>query len=61
MAFTLLMFVVLVVSFALMFMLVKFTENVIATNDPTSQLSGEVGKGSVGRETMTTPRQVGAS
>jgi len=36
MAFTALMFVVLIVSYALMFGLVKFTENVIATPESVS-------------------------
>ncbi len=36
MALTVLMFVILIVSYALMFGLVKFSENVIATPEPVS-------------------------
>jgi hypothetical protein len=44
MAFTAFMFVLLIVSYALMFGLVKFSENVIATPEPVSAGdSGAVG------------------
>jgi hypothetical protein len=59
MAYTAFMSVVLIVSFALMFALVKFTENVIAPKEATSQASGDTRKGSDGRETIVTARQVG--
>jgi len=61
MALTAFMFVVLIVSFALMFALVKFTENVIATKEATSQSSGDNRKGSDGRETIAAAQQVRAS
>ena len=44
MAFTALMFVVLIVSYALMFGLVKFTENIIATPEVVSASDGPVAR-----------------
>jgi hypothetical protein len=44
MAFTALMFVVLILSYALMFGLVKFTENIIATPEVASANAGPVAK-----------------
>lgn len=47
MAFTALMFVVLIISYALMFGLVKFTENIIATPEVASGSDGPIAKASV--------------
>jgi len=44
MTFTVLMFVVLIVSYALMFGLVKFTENIIATPEVVSANADPVAK-----------------
>ena len=47
MAFTALMFVVLIVSYALMFGLVKFTENIIATPEVISASDDPVARAGV--------------
>ncbi len=47
MAFTALMFVVLIVSYALMFGLVKFTENIIATPELISASENPVARAGV--------------
>ena len=47
MAFTALMFVVLIVSYALMFGLVKFTENIIATPELVSASEDPVARAGV--------------
>jgi len=44
MAFTALMFVILIVSYALMFGLVRFTEKIIATPELVSPTDGSVAK-----------------
>jgi hypothetical protein len=52
MALTVLMFVVLIVSYALMFGLVRFTENIIATPESPSADDGAVaGASDIGQRT----------